>query len=271
MSNAEIDSEDFAAHIQKGDIRNAVAEVMGETPIGIKLSKRLLIEFSLLKPVHQKLMMDWSHSPDMPLPIGDQKWYVEEIARHELAHIVVAKALGFSTGSVSLVLHSSDGSHQGTSDINLDCQTPSLSEVSAYLDRRVIVLLAGYIAESDDASVRNSCVNSPFTNKNAESDLQKALELIQIKSNIERVSHPNANDKILRSLVLRSSTIVETNFSVISALAQRFADRIEFYEQRIDWEGSEIDNQPEIQHILKAQLINHESYKNMTLASVFIT
>jgi hypothetical protein len=48
-------------------------------------------------------------------------------------------------------------------------------------------------------------------------------------------------------------TIVEANFSVISALAQRFADRIEFYEQPIGWEGSEIDKQPEIQQIVKAQ------------------
>ena len=225
---------------------------MGQNPIGIKRSKRLLSEFNQLDSVHQGLMMDWSRSPDMPLPIGDQKWYVEEIARHEMAHIVVAKALGFSTSEVTLVLNSPDGSHVGTSVINLDCQTSSLSEVSAYLDRRVIVFLAGYIAESDDASVRNSCVNSPFTNKNAESDLQKALELIQIKSNIERVSHQNSNDKILHSLALRSLTIVEANFSVISALAQRFADRIELYEQRISWMGSEIDEQPEIQHIVKA-------------------
>lgn len=251
MSNAELDTEDFEALIRRGDIRNGVAEVMGQNPIGIKRSKRLLSEFSQLDSVHQELMMDWSRSPDMPLPIDDQKWYVEEIARHEMAHIVVAKALGFSTGEVTLVLNSPDGSHQGTSVINLDSQTTSLSEVSNYLDRRVIVLLSGYIAEPADATERESCAQYSIQSKNAESDLQKALELIQIKVNIERISQPNTVDKILRSLAQQSLTIVEANFSVISALAQRFADRIEFYEQRIGWQGSEIDEQPEIQHIVK--------------------
>lgn len=252
MSDAEIDAEDFAANVRRGDFRNAVAVVMGQNPIGINRTKRFLIEFNQLDSAHRKSMLAWSCLPAERLPVNGQKWYVEEIARHEMAHIVVAKALGFSTGEATLVLHSPDGSHQGTSVINLDYPTPSLGEVSAYLDRRVIILLAGYIAEPADASERQSCVYHTIQSKSAESDLQKALELICVKLNIEGISRPNAIDEILHTLVLRASTIVEANFSVISALAQRFADRIEFYEQRIGWEGSEIDKQPEIQQIVKA-------------------
>jgi hypothetical protein len=228
---------------------------MGQNPIGIKRTKSFLIKYNQLDSAHRESMLAWSHLPAERLPVNDQKWYVEQIARHEMAHIVVAKALGFSTGEATLVLHSPDGSHLGTSVINLDYPTPSLSEVSAYLDRRVIILLAGYIAEPAAASERLSCAYRTIQNKSveSESDLQKALELIQVKLNIEGITRPNANNEILHTLVLRASTIVEDNFSVISALAQRFADRIEFYEQRIGWTGSEIDNQPEIQQIVKTQ------------------
>jgi hypothetical protein len=253
MSDAEINTEDFAANVRRGDFRKAIAEVMGQNPIGIERTKRFLIEFNRLDSAHRESMLSWSILPAERLPVNGQKWYVEKIARHEMAHIVVAKALGFSTGGVTLVLHSPDGSHQGTSSINLDCPTPSLSEVSAYLDQRVIILLAGYIAEPADASERQSCAYLTIQSKRGESDLQKAWELIRVKLNIEGISRPNAINEILHILVPRALTIVEANFSVISALAQRFADLIDFYEQPIGWEGSEIDKQPEIQQIVKAQ------------------
>lgn len=253
MSDAEMDAENFATNVREGDYRSAVASIMGQQPTGIKRTKRFLIEFNKLESAHQEAILAWSCLPLERLPINDQKWYVEEIARHEMAHIVVAKALGFSTGEATLVVHSPDGSHQGTSVINLDSPTPSLSEVSTYLDRRAIVLLAGYLAEPADAHERKSYAHQIIQSKITESDLQKALELIRIKLNIEGNFHPKGMGDILHTLVLQTSTIVEANFSVISSLAKKFADRIEFYEQCIGWEGSEIDKQPEIQQIAKVQ------------------
>lgn len=251
MPDTEIDIVDFVTNVQGGNFRDAVASIMGENPIGIKRTKSLLIEFNQLDYAQQESMLAWAHSPEERLRITGQKWYVEEIARHEMAHIVVAKAMGFATGNATLVLHSRDGSHQGTSVVYLDSSTPSLSEVSTYLDKRVIVLLAGYLAELDDAHERKSNAYKIIQSKSSESDLQKALELIQLKLNIEGNSHPNAIDNTLYELVLRASVIIEANFSVISALAQRFSTRIEFYGQCIGWEGCEIDKEPEIQHIIK--------------------
>lgn len=252
MPNIEINADDFTANVQRGDFRSAIASVMGQNPIGIKRTKRFLIEFNKLDSAHKESMLTWSRLPTEQLPINDQRWYVEVIARHEIAHIVVAKALGFNTGEATLVLNSPDGSHQGTSVINLDFPTPSLSEVSNYLDRRAIILLAGYLAEPADANVRQTNAYEIVSTKTAESDLQKALELIHIKLNIEGISDPSAVNQSLHALALRASAIVEANFKIISALAQRFAERIEFYEQRIGWEGCEIDKQPEIQQLVKA-------------------
>lgn len=244
-------SSAFAESIRAGDYRDAVASIMGQNPKGIERSKSLIIEFDKLEIKNQEQLIAWSKLPSVRLPIkNEQKWYVEEIARHEMAHIIVAKAVGFGTGEATLVLQSPDGSHQGTSMIYLDCSTPSLKSVSTYLDRRIMVLLAGYLAEPADALVRQNHKHQIIQSKMTESDLQKVLELIQLKLNIESSLDPNAIESTLHAMTERASAIVEANFNVISSLAQKFADRVEFYEQCVGWLGDEIDNQPEIQQIV---------------------
>jgi hypothetical protein len=253
MSTTKFCSDAFAGAIRGGNCRDAVASIMGQNPTGINRSKQLLIEFKKLDPSDQEAILDWSQLLPERLPIKDQRWYVEAIARHEMAHIVVAKAMGFSTGEATLVLHSPDGSHQGTSLIHLEHSTPLLNDVSTYLARRTIVLLAGYLAEPEEAHERTSDAHLIIKEKIAESDLQKALELIRVKLNIEGSSQQNTVEGALHSLVEQASSIVEKNFGVISSLAQKFAARIDFYEQRIGWEEHEIDAQPEIQKIVLAQ------------------
>lgn len=250
MSTTEFSSDAFASAIRAGNCRDAVASITGQNPIGINRSKQLLIEFNKLDSSDQEAILDWSQLPPERLPIKEQRWYVEAIARHEMAHIVVAKAMGFSTGEATLVLHSPDGSHQGTSLIHLERSTPLLVDVSTYLERRIVILLAGSLAEPEEAHERTSYARRLIREKITESDLQKALELIRVKLNIEGSSQPNAIEGALHLLVKQASSIVEANFGVISSLAQKFAARIDFYEQRIGWEGHEIDVQPEIQNIV---------------------
>lgn len=241
----------FAESIRAGDCRDAIASIMGQNPIGIDRSKRLLIEFDKLEINNQEQIIAWSQLPSVRLPVkNEHKWYVEEIARHEMAHIIVAKAVGFGTGEATLVLHSPDGSHQGTSVIYLECSTPSLKSVSTYLDRRIMVLLAGYLAEPVDALDRQTQKHQIIQSKMTESDLQKVLELIQLKLNIEVKLDPNAIESTLHAMTEQASAIVEANFNVISSLAQKLADRVEFYEQCVGWSRGEIDNQPEIQLII---------------------
>lgn len=253
MSKTEFSSDAFASSIRGGNFRDAVASIVGQNPTGINRTRRLLIEFKKLNSTDQEAISNWAQLPQERLPIGDQRWYVEAIARHEMAHIVVAKAMGFVTGGATLVLHSPDGSHQGTSLINLECSTSSLNDVSRYLERRIIVLLSGYLAEPEEAHRRKSCAHQIIQEKITESDLQKALELMRVKLNIEGSLQPDAVKIALCVLVKQASEIVEKNFGVISSLAQKFANRIDFYGQRIGWEGREIDEQPEIQRIEKEQ------------------
>jgi hypothetical protein len=245
-------TEDFIINVQRGDFRSAIASVMGQNPKGINRSKLLLNEFNNLDSEQQKAILAWTKNPKEKLPITDQRWYLEEIARHEMAHIVTAKSMGFNTGGATLVLYSPDGSHLGTSTINLQLQTSSLSDVSNYLERRIIILLAGYLAEPADAQDRNEILHKLISIKSEESDLQKAQELMWIRLNIDGISHPSSVNQGLKKLAHRASAIVEANFQIISTLAQRFSSRIEFYEERIGWSECEIDKQPEITQIVKS-------------------
>lgn len=253
MSDTEFNSDAFADTILAGSCRDAVASIMGQNPIGIDRSKMLLIEFNKLDTKAQEAILNWSLLPSERLPIDNHRWIVEKIARHEMAHVVAAKAMGFNTGEATLVLYSPDGSHQGTSLIYLDESTPSLEDVAKYLDRRIIVLLAGYLAEPEDARDRKNFARQIIQNNIAESDLQKALELLRIKLNIEGSLQPEALEGALHAQIQRASSIVEANFSVIASLAQKFAARIDYFGQRIGWEGREIDDQPEIQQIVVMQ------------------
>lgn len=211
------------------------------------------LQFDQLQEPLQHSVLEWAKTPLERLPVTDQRWYVEEISRHEIAHIIVAKALGFRTGEVTLVLNSRDGSHVGTSEVFLECVTSSIAEVSTYVCHRIMVLLAGAIAEPAARSVRIPRAYDLVRSEGAASDLQKVFELIRLQLNITGIDEPTALDNMLRGLVIKTSQLVEANFSVIEALSERFSSRIKFYGQRIGWEGSEIDAQPEIRNIVFVQ------------------
>jgi hypothetical protein len=234
---------------------------MGENPIGIERTRVLLPLFSRLDAFQQKSLLDWCEAPMPRLRISefDQRWYVEKLARHEMAHIVAAKALGFRTGDVTLVLNSPDGDHMGTSEVFLETNTSSIEEVVKYLQCRVAVLLAGSIAEAESVDELRRNANRQVRSDGAASDLQKATELITLLLNVQGKFEPEALEQALHQQTLWTVQIVVSNYEVIQALAKRFADRIEFYGQRIGSSESEIDAEPEISQIVRFMDLNKVS------------
>lgn len=119
------------------------------------------------------------------------------IAQHEMGHFVIAKALGFNTGEVSLTLTGFDG-HRGGATLFLYEPLGSLPEICRYLEKRVLVLLSGAIAETLSASnVPGRGVNEKeasviILGPTAESDLGKARELVAMLRNI---LHPQSLDR----------------------------------------------------------------------------
>jgi hypothetical protein len=80
----------------------------------------------------------------MPPTVRDRAW---EIAHHEMGHYVVARALGFATGSVSLTV-TMDLRHQGGASISLVRAISSMEAMQQHLEARMMVLLAGAMAQT---------------------------------------------------------------------------------------------------------------------------
>lgn len=249
MTKFKPDYEGFIAGLTSGHFRDALACMMGQNSEGIERTRQLLIQFIHLGPGLQTALLDWCREPQGPMQVGDLRWYLVKIARHELAHLVVAKLTGFSPEDLTLVLLSPDGNHMGTSTMNLFCETLTIADTCAYLERRIMVLLAGSIAEAENAGgVRKAALESIYS-EGAASDLQKALELIQLHLNIQGNTDSEAMESMLHSMAYRTAEIVETNYETISVLAQRFCDGISNFGQRIGWTASDIKDQPEFANL----------------------
>ena len=70
-----------------------------------------------------------------------------QIAHHEMGHYVVARALGFATGGVTLTV-TMDLRHQGGASINLARSISSMEAMKEHLEARMMVLLAGAMAQT---------------------------------------------------------------------------------------------------------------------------
>lgn len=70
------------------------------------------------------------------------------VAEREMGHYVAARALGFRTGDVSVVLTGPMGDRHGTVAVTLPTAAGSIDQIADYLRRHVIVLFAGAVAET---------------------------------------------------------------------------------------------------------------------------
>jgi hypothetical protein len=60
--------------------------------------------------------------------------------RHECGHLVVAKALGFNTGQITLM------PTQASAALDVFPSSPTLKDVEDFIERRVMMLYAGAAA-----------------------------------------------------------------------------------------------------------------------------
>ena len=240
---------DFAKALREGHFRSAMAGVVGDASKALALSKELLLEFNRTSPELQSPLLAWCESPLEQVPITDQRWLVEALARHEMGHIVAARAFGFQFSGVTLVLRDRNGNHEGAASLNLDLAAPSLENIVDYIDRRIMILLAGGMSEPEKLSDRKWLARDPYSNSHAESDLQKADELLQLRMNIEGKTRADAHRASLGNLCRLTFDFVNRNYSVIDALAKRFAEQMTFYEEKISWTRDQIEAQPEISQI----------------------
>jgi hypothetical protein len=149
------------------------------------------------------------------------------MVRHEFGHVVAAKLLGFTTGSVTVTVV--DGQlDEGRSEITLTPIFKDLKAVAEYAQRRIQVLYAGTGAEAFDGKETDGIRAEELLKTTAKNDHAKIRELLRI---VAAIRHPGVIDyqklgelttMVDTGLRLKSGDIVEQHGGLIVDLTEFF-------------------------------------------------
>jgi hypothetical protein len=168
-----------------------------------------------------------------------------QIAHHEMGHYVVARALGFATGGVTLTV-TMDLRHQGGACITLVRPISSIEAMKGHLEARMMVLLAGAMAQtmpSKPSAAKR--VDKPKATailkgeQGAEQDYAKIRELQHLLRNLVYPdTDPASGERITAQLKAmtdrvwdRTQKIVEDQAETIAELARALVDGMVIAEQ----------------------------------------
>jgi hypothetical protein len=168
-----------------------------------------------------------------------------QIAHHEMGHYVVARALGFATGGVTLTV-TMDLRHQGGACITLVRPISSMEVIKEHLEARIMVLLAGAMAQtlpSKPSAAKR--VDKPKATailkgeQGAEQDYAKVRELQHLLRNvIYPDTDPASSERIASQLKamtdgvwIRTQKIIEDQAETIAELAATLVDGMLLVEQ----------------------------------------
>jgi len=178
----------------------------------------------------------------MPPAVRD---HALQIAHHEMGHYVMARALGFATGGVTLTV-TMDLRHQGGASISLARSISSIEAMREHLEARMMVLFAGAMGQtlaskhSPKKIVDKSKAATILKGElGAEQDYAKIRELRHLLRNIAYPdTDPASSDRITAELKeitdrvwLRTQTIVEALAVTITGLAGALVDGMVIVEQ----------------------------------------
>lgn len=160
------------------------------------------------------------------------------VAQHEMGHHIIARIMGFATDEVTVRIIGHDG-HDGSATIQLAQSLTSLDAIKSYLERRVLVLYAGALAETltprqtPERGVDNDkAVEIIRGAKGAEQDHAKAREAITL---IRNILHPGTQDEaVVQSeldaielrLWMRATELVEQFEEVIVGVAGALTEQL---------------------------------------------
>ncbi|VVN28142.1 peptidase M41 [Pseudomonas fluorescens] len=177
----------------------------------------------------------------MPSVVRD---HALQIAHHEMGHYVVARALGFATGGVTLSV-TMDLRHQGGASITLARPISSMEAMKAHLEARMMVLLAGAMGQtltwtkSGKHVDKSKAVAILKGALGAEQDYAKVKELQHLLRNITCPdTDPASSERIAAELQVmtdrawgRTQEIVEDLADTITELGRVLVDGMVIVEQ----------------------------------------
>lgn len=178
----------------------------------------------------------------MPSVVRD---HALQIAHHEMGHYVVARALGFATGGVTLSV-TMDLRHQGGASITLARPISSMEMLTTYLEARMMVLMAGAMGQTLTSTKlsgkhvdKSKAVAILKGAQGAEQDYAKVKELQHLLRNITCPdTDPASSERIAAELQVmtdrvwgRTQEIVEDLADTITELGRVLVDGMVIVEQ----------------------------------------
>jgi hypothetical protein len=184
-------------------------------------------------------------------------------AQHEMGHYLVARALGFRTGEVSIKFTTPNDLH-GSTTVELGENLASLDDVTKYLERRILVLLAGAAAETLPPDTIEKFVDHEAvleihrkSSRGTEQDFAQAKELITILRNISHFPSDPAkaatlqaeHDRLEEKLMGRAAELVENYGELIVALAWTLTGNVTTAYGRATLKAEELERIPSVRAI----------------------
>jgi len=154
------------------------------------------------------------------------------VGRHEAAHYVVGRVLGFKTGDCTLMIIGPINGHSGGAEIELAQEVTSLEQIITYLERRVQVLYAGALGQALEQGKVNNEAALENIKKYGQDDHAKVRELVHLIRNIKYPDDRSEEDiqahltEIDKYLWGEATILVETHHDLVAGLGDRLASEI---------------------------------------------
>lgn len=170
---------------------------------------------------------------NLPFPTSMQHIALR-VARHEAGHYVVARALGFRVGGLSIEFNDYMGAYRAGSEVTLPTSLQTIPQISDYLRRRVKVLYAGVLSEAMVNGEIDGDKALEYIRTGGKDDHSKVRELVnalrsieygETQTDYEAQQQLNNLDNELWSA---SADIVVVEKEVIESLAQCLASKVKF-------------------------------------------
>lgn len=176
--------------------------------------------------------------------------------RHEYGHLIAARISGFQTGEVGLKLFPENGEHVAWAELFIATPLRTLSEIVDFLERRIVVLFAGAMAEAPSATDvgGNYVEQHSFTSEGGARDEGKIHEFIAVHQNISRPDRMDTVDvsagceSLYSTLRSRAATLVRNEFELIDALAADHVGKLTPVTRGWSWalRKQDVDSLPKI-------------------------
>jgi hypothetical protein len=187
--------------------------------------------------------------PRIPVQPGNRD-AARAYARHEFGHWVVARALGFDVGEVTLTAHLGH-TPGGGSRIDLDHCFADIGEASSFLRNRIQVLHAGCVAQSLVGGQTQQPIYDAARTTNGVDDYAKVRELTRILRGCtvgsKADSYVEAQAQITKidsDLIAATVAIVEKHAALIEALATNLVGRLAYFGEAVTMSKAEIEAIP---------------------------